>query len=164
MYAHSRITPTCLTSCWGLLLNGTGTSAPDFRRNVADLPFVRCGYINDFSKCIFLEAVGFQTPRGVCHRNSWRTARLAMAVYIPMVMLGYFQPDGPKQSASFASSMSTVTAHTAIYISFPPPSRSTSLLHTFPEPTSACHPGCQTYTTATDPIPDQKDYGDLEHA
>ena len=55
VYAHSRIMPTCSTSCWGLLLNGTGTSAPDFLFNVVDLRFVRCGMHKWFFKfeCIF---------------------------------------------------------------------------------------------------------------
>ena len=42
--------------------------------------------------CIFPGGVGSRHQEGVCHRSSVDNAAGQMAVCIPMVMLGYFQP------------------------------------------------------------------------
>ena len=68
VYAHSRITPTCLTSCWG------GTSAPDLRCNVADLRFVRCGMhkwffeVNAFSWKLLVSTKGSMPSQLVANK------------------------------------------------------------------------------------------------
>ena len=43
--------------------------------------------------CIFPAGVGSRHQEGVCHHSSMDSAAGQMAVCIPMVMLGYFQPD-----------------------------------------------------------------------
>jgi hypothetical protein len=43
--------------------------------------------------CIFPAGVGSRHQEGVCHHSSMDSAAGQMAVCIPMVMLGYFQPN-----------------------------------------------------------------------
>ena len=81
-------------------------------------------------------------------------------------VLGSDESDPSKQPHLQAPCQQSLhTQLDTLYLYLSPSSLSLSpLFHAFQQPTSACHPGCQTYTTATDPIPDQKEYGDLEHA
>ena len=44
--------------------------------------------------CVFPGGVGSRHQEGVCHHSSMDSAAGQMAVCIPMVMLGYFQPNG----------------------------------------------------------------------
>ena len=53
--------------------------------------------------CIFPAGVGSRHQEGVCHHSSMDSAAGQMAVCIPMVMLGYFQPNpnpNPKKCAA----------------------------------------------------------------
>ena len=97
MYAHSRIMPTCSTSCWGLLLNGTGTSAPDFLYNVAEPTFLsgvwgcKHGFVGH--ECILFGVRWLPDTKGeyAIAARMVDNAAGQMTVCIPMVMLGYFQ-------------------------------------------------------------------------
>ena len=89
--------PTCSTSCWGLLLNGTGTSALDFLCNVAEPTFCQVREcINGFVKpecmlwvCWLPDTTGEYAIAARMVAN----AAGQVAVCTPMVVLGYFQPD-----------------------------------------------------------------------
>ena len=98
VYAHSRIMPTCSTSCWGLLLNGTGTSAPDFLYNVAEPTFLsgvwgcKHGFVGH--ECMLFGVRWLPDTKGeyAIAARMVDNAAGQMTVCIPMVMLGYFQP------------------------------------------------------------------------